>query len=296
MYSKNNLLGDLSNHLNNSGYNQNVSAKSETYIGFNGNPGNVKKKPDNFVLHKYTTEIDPELDSDKDELPNIYEICIGTNAYNEDTDGDGLSDFVEVFKLALDPLKKDTDDNGVMDGDEDGDEDQLTNLQEIKLGTEPGDADTDGDEVKDGEEVNGHGTDPLKEDTDGDTLTDGDDVTLGFSPLKEDTDDNGVTDDKEKTNQSITEVIDETNGNDGAITGVTVDMKVSGNIENNTTIENVYGEDVMSSELVGLVGVPVDISTEGEFEEATITFTYDPSKLGETSEDDLAIMWCCSTN
>lgn len=167
--------------LNNSGYNQNIPAKEEIYFGFNGTPGDIEKNPDNFVLHKYSTEIDPELDSDGDQLPNLYELKAGTNAYRKDTDGDG---------------------------------------------------------VKDGEE----------------------DV------------------------------------NDGVVTAVSVDIGLTGNIEENTEIENVYGEDMMLSELAGLVGVPVSITTEGAFDTATITFHYDPAKLGDNSEDDLAIMWYDEAN
>lgn len=281
--------------LNNSGYNQNIQAKGETYLGFNGTPGDIENNPDNFVLHKYSTEIDPELDSDGDRLPNLYELKVGTNAYRKDTDGDGLDDFMEIFELALDPTLVDTDGNGVKDGDEDTDEDGLTNLQEIVLGTEPADYDTDGDGLCDGEEVNQYKTNPLVKDTDGDTLSDYDDVRLGFSPLKPDTDENGITDDKEKVRQHLSENIEE-DVNDGEVTAVSVDIGLTGNIEENTEIENVYGEDMMSSELAGLVGVPVSITTEGAFDTATITFHYDPAKLGDNSEDDLAVMWYDEAN
>lgn len=278
-------------YLDNNEYNQNISKKDEVDFGFNGVPGNVSKQPKNFVLYKYSTEIDPELDSDGDQLPNIYELKMGTNAYRKDTDGDGLDDFIEIFFLQMDPCLQDADGNGVKDGDEDSDEDGLINRKEISLGTRPEDYDTDGDGVSDGEEVNHYKTDPLKADTDGDTLNDGDDIKLGFSPLKKDTDNNGITDDKEKVRQNVSEKISDENINDGAITEVSLDINLTGNIQENTEIENVFGDDVMSSELVGLVGVPVDITSEGEFDEATITFHYDPSKLGDNSEDDLAIMW-----
>lgn len=216
---------------------------------------------------------------------------VGTNAYRKDTDDDGLSDFTEIFQLKLDPCLQDTDGNGIADGDEDSDEDGLTNRKELSLGTRPEDYDTDGDGLSDGEEVNHYKTDPLNVDTDRDNLNDGEEIKLGFSPLKQDTDNNGITDDKEKVQQSISEKISQENENDGAITEVTLDIKLTGDIESNTEIENVFGEDVLSSELVGLVGVPVDFTTDGEFDEATITFHYDPSKLGDNSEDDLAIMW-----
>lgn len=277
--------------LRNSEYNQNIPAKGATYFGFNGEPGGVSKSPEGFVLHKYITDIDPELDSDGDGLPNIYELRMGTNSYKKDTDGDGLDDFTELFKVGLDPLKRDTDDNGIEDGDEDSDEDGLANLREIRIGTEPGDSDTDKDGLSDGEEVRKYKTDPLKEDTDGDTLTDGDEITLGFDPLKKDTNDNGICDGEEKVQQTLTEEIPADNNNGGAVTGVQVDMKVTGNISNHTEIRNVFGEDILSSELVGLVGVPVSISTGGKFDEATITFSYDVSKLGTTKEEDLAVMW-----
>ena len=38
-------------------------------------------------------------------------------------------------------------------------------------------------------------------------------------------------------------------------------MKGTGDIEETTVIENTYGIDTLSSEVVGIVGVPVDIST-----------------------------------
>lgn len=132
---------------------------------------------------------------------------------------------------------------------------------------------------------------PWNEDTDGDSLLDGSEIKLGFNPAKRDTDDNGITDDKEKVYQKITEEIYGDNTNDGAITAVTVDMNVTGDIEEHTTIYNTYNIDMHSSEVVGLVGVPVCIESGGQFDSATITFQYDREKLGDTSEDDLAIMW-----
>ena len=41
----------------------------------------------------------------------------------------------------------------------------------------------------------------------------------------------------------------------------------------------VHGIDTYSSELVGLIGVPVNIDYEGSFDEATITFHYDEDLL-----------------
>ena len=48
-------------------------------------------------------EIDKELDSDQDGLPDYIEEVLGTDANNSDTDGDGYSDFEEI-KNGYNPL------------------------------------------------------------------------------------------------------------------------------------------------------------------------------------------------
>lgn len=48
----------------------------------------------------------------------------------EDTDHDGLPDRCETEIFGTDPSKEDTDDNGIPDGDEDHDNDGMTNLEE----------------------------------------------------------------------------------------------------------------------------------------------------------------------
>lgn len=73
----------------------------------------------------FDDDIDYELDSDSDGLPDYYEDILGTDKNDPDTDGDGLTDGYEVFYLGTDPLKADSDDNGVNDGDEDPDNDGL---------------------------------------------------------------------------------------------------------------------------------------------------------------------------
>ncbi len=64
-----------------------------------------------------------------------------------------------------------------------------------------------------------------------------------------------------------------------------------GYINDTTSIKNTYGKDFLSSDVVGLIGVPVDIQSSSEFDEATITFTYDERLLGDTDEEELRIMW-----
>ncbi|NCC53301.1 MAG: hypothetical protein EOM20_19105 [Spartobacteria bacterium] len=79
-----------------------------------------------------------------------------------DTDGDGLTDWNEVYVHRTDPTQSDTDSDGLPDGDE------IT-----VRGTDPLDPDTDSDGLSDGDEVTVCGTDPLDPDTDGDGLPDG---------------------------------------------------------------------------------------------------------------------------
>ena len=106
-------------------------------------------------------------DSDGDGPMNYLEnLLSSTDPDDPDTDGDGLSDFLEITWLGYDPLSKDTD------GDEDADADGLTNLEEVRLGTDPVSPDTDLDGLPDGDELH-LGTDPLVPDTDGDGALDG---------------------------------------------------------------------------------------------------------------------------
>lgn len=128
--------------------------------------------------------VDETLDTDGDGLLDYLEDYLGTDKTSIDTDGDGLSDYWEVSKLKTDPLKADTDGNGVEDGQEDADNDGLSNLAEIEMGTNPVKADTDEDGINDGDEVNVYHTSPILSDTDGDGLLDGEEVELELSPIK----------------------------------------------------------------------------------------------------------------
>ncbi len=119
-------------------------------------------------------------DADGDGLSNLQEANAGTDINNADTDGDLLNDSFEV-NGGLDPL-----DDGTLDfnqggmGDPDGD--QLNNLAEQSLGTNPTVADTDQDGLDDGVEFSLM-TDPTSSDSDGDGLNDGFEVSNGLDPL-----------------------------------------------------------------------------------------------------------------
>ncbi len=98
---------------------------------------------------------------------------------------------------------------------DDGDMDDLTNLEEFENGTDPTAADTDGDGIGDGDELNGvPPTAPTRADTDGDGLDDGDEVSLGTDPTDSDSDDDGFSDGLEIDNET-----DPNDPNDPALGG-----------------------------------------------------------------------------
>lgn len=109
-----------------------------------------------------------------------------------DTDNDGMPDNYELAN-GLDP---NLDDSG-LDSDSSGGADSLTNLEEFTAGTDPQDSDSDDDGLLDGQEVNGtlnpwasgvqsgppgDPTDPLKADSDGDGVDDNAEIIAGTDP------------------------------------------------------------------------------------------------------------------
>lgn len=279
-------------------------------LGFEGRTGNVTTEPMNFKLIESTIntadketeeeldeidlsfldDLDFETDTDGDGLPDGFEQVYETDPENPDTDQDGLSDFIEIMELGTDPLKADSDDNGLSDALEDFDKDGLWNKQELNLGTNPLSEDSDGDGLLDGEEVNRYKTDPLKEDTDEDGVSDGDEILLNLNPLEKDTDGNGILDCDEKIMQVYSATLEQEDRPE--VKGISVAFAASGNIQKTTKIENMYDIDIHSSEVIGLIGVPIEITTESSFEEANISFSYDEKQLPEgTKQENLAIMW-----
>jgi hypothetical protein len=128
--------------------------------------------------------IEATVDSDGDGLSDYIEKNITkTDPKLKDTDSDGLSDGEEIMITNTDPLLKDTDSNGINDGDEDPDKDGLKNIDEIKHKTNPLVEDTDEDGLNDGDEINKHKTNPLVDDTDEDGMDDYEEIILGLNPL-----------------------------------------------------------------------------------------------------------------
>jgi hypothetical protein len=117
-------------------------------------------------------------DGDGDGLPDAWEQQWFNNPVSPELpggnpDNDGLTNLEEFqFNILLDPTKPDTDGDGLTDGVE-----VNTSM------TNPLAADTDGDTLTDGAEVNTHMTNPRSRDTDGDRYSDAREVADGTNPL-----------------------------------------------------------------------------------------------------------------
>lgn len=229
-------------------------------------------------------EIDYELDSDSDGLPDYYEDILGTDKNNTDTDGDSLSDGYEVLYLGTDPRKADSDDNGINDGNEDFDSDGLTNAEESELGTDPNSADTDGDGLNDGAEKNVHGTDPLKFDSDEDGISDGDEITLGLNPSSSSTD--GTPDNERTFAQTVgaeSEVLSVINDDESVPFDVSLEIRAAGVAENNLSAYISGYSTVMQNDAV-IGAIPEFSYSNGLTVEAvTIKFELDDSIINNTS-------------
>ncbi len=232
---------------------------------------------------------DSETDTDTDGLADYLELVYGTDIDKIDTDGDGLSDGQEVYLTGTDPAKYDSVRTGISDAETDMDGDGLSNRRELELGTNPLEADTDEDDLSDGEEVNRYFTNPLIPDTDGDSLKDGDDVALGFSPLLPDTNGNGILDCDEKIRQSLTQEVTEPDKPE--VTQVTVQFNGTGNITSTTTIKSIYNIDILSREVAGQVGAPIEITSTSEFDQAVISFHVGSSAVDNETLSNLTILW-----
>lgn len=230
-------------------------------------------------------------DTDSDMLPDYIEESISSNPMLTDSDGDNLDDYYEVMVSFTNPVDTDSDDNLISDDNEDFDNDGLTNFQEYLLSTSPWDNDSDKDTLDDGTEINTYGTNPLEPDTDFDGLDDADEVALGVLPNVPDTDEDGILDGDEYYSGYVSQDLTSDDPKVSAVTGVEVELDCKGNADNCVNIENAYNVDMLSSDVVGIVGAPVNITSSAEFNTATITFTYDDTLLNDTTEEDLIILW-----
>ncbi|MFT4702614.1 MAG: hypothetical protein ACI81R_000300 [Bradymonadia bacterium] len=123
-----------------------------------------------------------------------------TDASRSDTDGDGLSDRLEVTVYCTDPNARDTDGDGLED-----------RLEVSQLRSDPNVQDTDGDGLADGVEFNITTgvvlSDLLRTDTDDDGLTDFEEISgaLPSDPYRVDTDGDGLDDFDEVNGSPVTD-------------------------------------------------------------------------------------------
>ncbi|MDM8522660.1 hypothetical protein QUF80_04740 [Desulfococcaceae bacterium HSG8] len=116
-------------------------------------------------------------------------ISVGTAAAAGDSDGDGMPDWWEKRFPGNESQNLDFQKD---DSREDPDEDNLVNIEEFSYGTHPFYKDTDEDGLDDGEEVHQYRTNPAMADTDGGGRADGHEVSGGSDPLNPDDDDSSV--------------------------------------------------------------------------------------------------------
>lgn len=128
-------------------------------------PGSSEDLPDKLNIHTGPGKI---WDTDNDGVVQFLDNCLNVaNTNQADFDADGLGN-------ACDP---------------DGDNDGLSNQNEVIAGTDLFNPDTDGDGMLDGEDP-----EPLVSDLDADGLSDGEEIAAGTDPMNPDTDDDGQND------------------------------------------------------------------------------------------------------
>ncbi len=86
------------------------------------------------------------VDNDGDEVNNYREKLAGTNPHNPDSDGDGITDGIEIVVGKTNPLDPDTDHDGLDDGIEDKNRNGIADYGE----SSPRSADSDNDGLCDG--------------------------------------------------------------------------------------------------------------------------------------------------
>jgi len=141
----------------------------------------------------YSTEIIPGVQISEG---GITSLDIALTPVPEDTDGDGMPDSVENAVGCLDANDDDSDDDGILDGNEDTDYDGELDSGE----TDPCDEDTDNDGLLDGTEIGL--TAPQGSNTDLAVFIKDADPTTTTDPLDEDSDNDGWLDGEEDANQN----------------------------------------------------------------------------------------------
>lgn len=234
------------------------SVSVETTVTVNGGNCTIRAEVTYQIPTSAQTSVAPEIAA-------LY----GIDPDEVDSDGDGLSNFTEIYLTGTHPAMTDTDENGVSDADEDADADGISNIEEIRLGTNPAKADTDNDGITDAAELD-LGTDPSRCDTDGDTLPDNDEVLLGLNPLAQYTD--GQMLDAERV---FTQKLDDRNfeeqltaSGNAAVPSLT--LNTTGNINRRVSVTEAAAQQFSDSR--ALIGKPVNVKGN-KIGQGTITFT-----------------------
>lgn len=218
------------------------------------------------------------IDSDQDKLPDDLETVLGSNPNNADTDGDKLPDGYEYQYTGSSPLKKDTNGNGTSDDQEDPDTDELNNLKEYRLKTNPTNSDSDLDKLTDSDEVNKHHTQPANEDTDEDGLTDGNEILHGTDPLKKDTDGDGTVDGNETF--AVTVNVDKIENDKNVAPSVT--MNLQGKNLDKVSISKIGDSNpYLNSSIPGYIGSAYGFSSSESFNSAPMTFAFNKKLLDQ---------------
>lgn len=215
----------------------------------------------NGSLYTHAEIIDYDLDSDNDGIPDYDENKIGTNMNKGDSDDDGLNDYLEL-SIGYNPLSENSEEDGKKDYDNDG----LSNIQEIRHGTDLTNADTDEDQLNDYEEVYVYGTDPLNKDTDSDGILDGIEIKFGTDPLV-----------KNNENDRISYTFDSKKIIDDYDENVYPEIELTGTL---TTLENFEikakeNDTVINEMIPGYIGAAYEFSTSEKFDKAAVTFHID---------------------
>ncbi|MCR4937851.1 MAG: hypothetical protein K5987_06835 [Lachnospiraceae bacterium] len=218
-------------------------------LAFGENKITVYVECDSFALEKTVTLYNGDIENVLSLRENI-----------QDSDGDGVSDYVERIL-------------GEGWEERDFDEDGLCNADEVKYRTLMSDADSDADGISDYDEIMINKTNPLMMDTDGDGISDAMEIELSTNP--------NVSDGDTVLSSSF-----EKDNDDDVIKHISVEITAkAGDIAHSYIIPASYYT------ATGIIGIPYEIHTTESFEKAKISFSYDESLLNGVDENDLTIYW-----